>query len=82
MPKKRRSENSDQLQLFIPYSQKPFLEYKKKVRGKNRKLFESLEETVRGFQTQLDLDQIDSEEAKSAIQQFLILIQGDQTRLG
>ncbi|EAW34722.1 hypothetical protein [Lyngbya sp. PCC 8106] len=82
MPKKRNSENSEQLQLFIPYSQKPFLEYKKKVRGKDaRKGFDLIEEGVRLLQAQLDQDGIHSAEAKPAIQQFLILTQGDKTRL-
>lgn len=76
MPKRRGSKSQDPLQLFIPYNRKPFLENKKKVRGKNREIFEQLQEVVKQFQIAFERDEFESVEVKEAISDFLILVQG------
>ncbi|MDZ7953558.1 hypothetical protein [Nostoc sp. DedQUE09] len=78
MPKLRGSNSQEPLQLFIPYSWKPYLDNKKKVRGKNRKIFEQLQEVVSQLQVALEKDEFESFEVKEATRDFLILVQGNK----
>lgn len=64
--------------LFIPYSQKPFLENKKKVRGKNRQMFELLEQFVSELQTALDRNDFGSKEVIERSREFLVFVQGSK----
>ncbi|HBB30868.1 MAG TPA: hypothetical protein DDZ80_15200 [Cyanobacteria bacterium UBA8803] len=65
------------LQLSLPLYQKPFLEIKKKVRGRNRKAFDLLQEVVCPLlETALDKNEIKSVEARTAIRDFLSFVQG------
>lgn len=57
---------------------KPFLSTKNKVRGKNRKAFDLLQEVVHEFQIAINRDEIQSVEAKDAIRKFLVFVQGDK----
>ncbi|NQE35235.1 hypothetical protein [Microcoleus asticus] len=75
MPKSKRSGEGDPL-LFIPYCQKPFLENKKKVRGKNRQIFERLEQVVSELRTALDRNDIDSKEVIEDSLNFLVFVEG------
>lgn len=78
---KLNSQTQSHVQLSIPLYQKPFLEVKKKVRGKNRQGFEVLQEIVCPlFQTALDRGEIRSLEARVAIQEFLAFIQGAKNK--
>lgn len=77
MPKEPESQSPSSFQLSLPLYQKPFLETKKKIRGKNRKGFELLQEVVCPlFQTALNRDEIQSSEARAAIRKFLVFVQG------
>jgi hypothetical protein len=76
MPKPRGSKSQEPLQLFIPYCRKPYLDNKKKVRGKNRIIFEQLQEIVNQLQIALDRDEFESIEVKEETRDFLILVQG------
>lgn len=75
MPKRKRPGEGT-LSLFIPYCQKPFLENKKKVRGKNRQPFELLEKAQSLFETALDRNEFKSEEVKAAVSDFLLILRG------
>lgn len=75
MPKSKRSGEGEPL-LFIPYCQKPFLENKKKVRGKNRQPFDLLEKALSLFEIGLDRNEFESEEVKAAISQLLVILRG------
>ncbi|MEG4996914.1 hypothetical protein [Microcoleus sp. B4-D4] len=77
MPKSKRSGEGDPL-LFIPYCQKPFLENKKKVRGKNRQIFERLEQVVSELQTALDRNDFGSKEVIERSREFLVFVQGSK----
>lgn len=75
--KKPNSQSPSFLQLSLPFHKKPFLDIKKKVRGKNRKAFDLLQEVVCPlFQTALDRGEIKSVEARAAIYEFLAFVQG------
>lgn len=78
MPKEPASQSPSFLQLSLPLYQKPFLATRNKVRGKNRKAFDLLQEVVRKFQIAIDRDEIQSVEAKAAIRKFLVFVQGDK----
>ncbi|MEG5137168.1 MULTISPECIES: hypothetical protein [unclassified Microcoleus] len=75
MPKPRRSGEGEPL-LFIPYCRKPFLENKKKVRGKNRQPFELLEKAQSLFEIALDRDEFESEDVKAEVYDFLLILRG------
>jgi len=75
MPKPSRSGEGEPL-LFIPYCWKPFLEIKKKVRGKNRQPFELLEKALSLLEIGLDRNEFESEEVKAAVSQFLVILRG------
>ena len=77
MPKPKRSGEGEPL-LFIPYCQKPFLENKKKVRGKNRQMFELLEQFVSELQTALDRNDFGSKEVIERSREFLVFVQGSK----
>ncbi|MBD2664054.1 hypothetical protein [Richelia sinica] len=68
------SASSSCVQLELPLYRKPILHIKKKVRGKNRKGFDLLEEAVNCFQIALDRNEIKSPEARDAIRQFLSFV--------
>jgi len=75
--KKLDAQSHSFFQLSLPVHQKPFLEIKKKVRGRNRKAFDLLQEVVCPlFKTALDRDEIKSVEARMAIREFLYFVQG------
>lgn len=65
-----------QLSLPLFQSSKPFLDFKKKVRGKNRQSFNQLENLVTDFEIALSRDEIKSVEARFAIRQFLSFVKG------
>ncbi|BAQ61524.1 hypothetical protein GM3708_1930 [Geminocystis sp. NIES-3708] len=83
--KKSRSENSSQffehIQLSLPLftSQKPFLDMKKQVRGKNRKLFDTLEKVINDFQVSLHRDEFQSTEVRFAVRQLLSFTNGNKS---
>lgn len=78
---KLNQQSPSYLQLSLPLYQKPFLEVKKKVRGKNRQGFEVLEEIVCPlFQTALDRGEIKSLQARVAIREFLAFTQGAKNK--
>ncbi len=75
MAKKSGSHSGEPL-LFIPYTQKPYLENRKKVRGKNRKIFDQLQEIALQLQIALDRNELESEQVKEDTRQFLVILQG------
>lgn len=77
MPKPRRSGEGEPL-LFIPYCRKPFLENKKKVRGRNRQPFELLEKVQSLFETALDRNEFESEDVKAEVYDFLLILRGNK----
>ena len=78
IPEKIASKNVNFVQLSLPLYSKPLLDIKKKVRGKKiREGFEILEDTVcPKFQAALDGGEIKSVEARIAIREFLVFVQG------
>ena len=69
------SQSPSFLQLSLPLDRQPFLHMRKKVRGKNRKGFDLIQEAVAYFQIALDRNEIKSIEVKAAIQDFLTFLQ-------
>lgn len=67
--------SSSCLQLSLPLYRQPFLNMKKKVRGKNRKGFDLVQEAVTYFQIALARNEIQSVEARTAILDFLAFVQ-------
>ncbi|MGE5660001.1 MAG: hypothetical protein ACM37W_25705 [Actinomycetota bacterium] len=80
MPKQRCSGDGVPL-LFIPYNRKPFLENKKKVRGKNRQLFEELEKLIIQFEIALSRNDFDSKDVREETHDFLAYVQGIKNRV-
>jgi hypothetical protein len=73
----KKSQSEGQLTLFRPYSWKPFLETKKKIRSKKvREAFELIEQAANIFQYELKNGEIVSIDAKSQIQEFLQILTG------
>lgn len=73
----KKSQSEGQLILFQPYSWKPFLETKKKIRSKKvREAFELIEQAANIFQYELKNGEIVSIDAKSEIQEFLQILTG------
>jgi hypothetical protein len=62
---------SELVQLSIPFHTKPFLEFKKKVRGRNRLPFDKIQEGALELKDALHNGEIQSLEAKLAIRDFL-----------
>lgn len=69
------SKSSSYVQLELPLYRKPIMHMKKKVRGKNRKGFDLLQEAVTCFKIALERNEIKSSEARNAIQDFLLFLQ-------
>ncbi len=69
------SQSSSSLQLELSLYREPIMHMKKKVRGKNRRGFDLLQESVNCFQIALDRNEIKSLEARNAIQDFLSFVQ-------
>ncbi|MDJ1173360.1 hypothetical protein [Roseofilum capinflatum] len=72
----KKAQESEQPRLFIPYCRQPFLEYKKKTRGKNREGFKLIEEAVSLFEVQLQRNDIQSPEVQAAVHEFVQFVQG------
>jgi hypothetical protein len=72
MPKGSRKAFDPRLtQLAIPFQTKPFLETKKKVRGRNRAAFDKIEEGALDLLHALQRNEIQSVEARVEIREFL-----------
>ena len=76
MPKPKRSGEGESFSLLVPYNRKPFLENKKKVRGRNRQPFELLEKVQSLFETALDRNEFESEDVKAEVCDFLVILRG------
>jgi len=75
MAKKSGSDSGEPI-LFIPYCRKPFLENRKKVRGKNRRVFDQLQEVAKQLQIALDRNEFESDQVKEDTREFLVILQG------
>lgn len=63
--------NSELIQLSIDFKAKPFLDVKKKVRGRNRTPFDKIKEGALELKIALDRNEIQSTEARLEIREFL-----------
>lgn len=80
MKKFHGSKQQEPLTLFVPYCQKPFLEHKKNVRGRNRNLFKRLEEVVREFEIALQRNEFCSNQLKEDTRSFLTYVKGQNKK--
>ncbi len=81
MPKPHDSKLQEPsfVQLSLPLYWKPFLETKKKVRSKNaRKAFDMFQKGALILKYELENGGIQSVEAKAAIRDFLVILQGSK----
>jgi hypothetical protein len=70
----RNASNSNLTQLSIPFQTRPFLETKKKVRGRNRAAIDKIEEGALELLYTLQRNGIQSVEARIEIREFLKLL--------
>jgi hypothetical protein len=67
----REAFDSELVQLTIPFNAKPFLDFKKRVRGRNRTAFDKIQEGAQELKYALQRDEIQSTEARLAVREFL-----------
>jgi hypothetical protein len=67
----RKALNSQSTQLSISFNAKPFLETRKKVRGRNRTAFDKIQEGALELQYALQRNEIQSSEARVEIRELL-----------
>lgn len=67
----REAFDLELVQLTIPFYAKPFLDFKKRVRGRNRTAFDKIQEGSQELQYALQRDEIQSTEVKLAVREFL-----------
>lgn len=66
-------QDSGQIELWIRYNWKPYLEHRENVSGEIRKILEQLEETVNVLKTALDENQVSSDFQEDTNLVFLLL---------